>query len=127
MKTSRQFLIFAGVGAVGTAAHYSVLILLVQALRTDPVIATTFGFIVGAAINYLLNYRVTFNSDKKHREALIRFFTVAVAGSVINGWIMSAGIDSLDLHYLVAQLVATGIVLLFNYIANRYWTFADRR
>lgn len=125
MKTSQQFILFTGIGAIGTTGHYAILILLVQALHADPVIATTIGFTVGALINYLLNYRITFNSNKQHSEALMKFLSVAALGALINGLIMTAGINISDLHYLVIQVIATSIVLVFNFTANKYWTFAN--
>ena len=124
MKTSQQFLLFTGIGAIGTAGHYTTLILLVQFLQTNPVIASTTGFVIGALINYLLNYRITFNSNKEHRETLTKFFSVATLGAVFNGLIMSAGFYLFDIHYLIIQLTATGLVLVFNFMANKYWTFA---
>lgn len=125
MKTSQQFFIFTGIGAIGTAWHYAVLILLVQFIEAAPVIATTIGFTVGALINYLLNYRITFKSNKRHRETLTKFFSVAAMGAVINGLIMTTGINISELHYLIIQVIATSIVLTFNFIANKYWTFTD--
>ena len=127
MKTSQQFLIFAGIGAIGTVAHYATLILLVQIAHTDPVLATTIGFAVGALINYILNYRITFNSDKRHREALTKFLSVAVLGAITNGLIMSLGINTFDIHYLIMQVIATCIVLTLNFTANKYWAFAEDR
>ena len=125
MKTSQQFIIYAGIGAIGTIGHYATLVLLVQAIHAEPVFATTTGFVVGALINYVLNYRITFNSNKRHREALTKFFSVAAFGAVINATIMSAGINMFDAHYLVIQVIATCFVLALNFIANKYWTFAD--
>ena len=127
MKTTRQFFTFAGIGAIGTTGHYATLVLLVHVISTDPVFASTIGFIVGALINYVLNYRITFNSDKQHRETLTKFFSVAVLGAVINGAIMSAGINMFDVHYLIIQVIATCIVLTLNFTANKYWTFADNQ
>ena len=124
MKTSQQFLVFAGIGAIGTVGHYTTLILLVQLLHTNPVIASTIGFVTGALINYLLNYRITFNSNKEHHETLTKFFSVATLGAVFNGLIMSAGFHLFDIHYLIIQLIATGLVLVFNFMANKHWTFA---
>lgn len=127
MKTSQQFLIYAGIGAIGTTGHYASLILLVQVSHTDPVIATTTGFIIGALINYVLNYRITFNSNKEHREALTKFFSVAALGAVINGLIMSTGINLFAVHYLIIQVIATCFVLVLNFTANKYWTFANQQ
>ena len=127
MKTSQQFCIYAGIGGIGTIGHYATLVLLVQAIHFDPVVATTIGFIAGALINYLLNYRLTFNSNKRHRETLTKFFSVAGLGTVINTAIMSAGINMFDIHYLIIQVLATCIVLVLNFFANKYWTFANKQ
>lgn len=127
MKTSQQFFIFSSIGAIGTVAHYTTLILLVQIIHTGPVFATTIGFVIGALINYILNYRITFNSNKRHRETLTKFFSVAGLAAVINGLIMSVGIIMFDVHYLTIQVIATCIVLVHNFIANKYWTFADNQ
>jgi len=124
MKTSKQFLMFAGIGAIGTGGHYLTLITLVQLVHISPVLATTAGFTVGALINYVLNYRITFNSNKRHREALSKFLAVAVLGAAANAAIMSAGISLFDVHYMIIQLFATAIVLVFNFLANKHWTFS---
>ena len=114
-------------GAIGTVGHYVTLIVLVQVIQTAPVIASTIGFVVGALINYVLNYHITFNSNKRHREALTKFITVASLGAVINGSIMKAGIIMFDIHYLIIQVIATCFVLALNFIANKYWTFAEKK
>ena len=127
MKTSQQFFIFASIGAIGTIGHYAILILLVQVMHTNVIFATTIGFIIGALINYLLNYRITFNSNKPHLEAFTKFILIASLGAVINAAIMTAGINMFCLHYLIIQVIATGFVLTLNFIANKYWTFADNQ
>ena len=125
MTILQQLISFAGIGVVGTAGHYATLFFLVQFMHFPPVIATTIGFVVGAIINYVLNYHITFNSSKLHRETLTKFLVVAAAGAMANTLIMMLGIELFDLHYFIIQLFATGVVLLFNFLANRYWTFAE--
>lgn len=121
----KQFLTFAGVGAIGTAGHYMTLLVLVELFSVAPVYATTFGFIVGAVINYFLNYKYTFRSDKPHTEALIKFFVIAILGAVINSMIMYLGVSYTKINYIIAQFFATGLVLLWNYLLNKYWTFSQ--
>jgi len=119
-------MVFAGIGAIGTSGHYATLIMLVQLMNVDPVLATTIGFTVGALINYVLNYRITFNSNKRHREALTKFLTVAGIGAAVNGSIMSMGVRIFDVNYMITQLFSTAIVLVFNFMANKYWTFYEK-
>ncbi len=119
----RQFLTFAAVGAVGTAAHYATLVLLVEALRTSPIVGTTIGFVCGAVVNYLLNRRFTFASARNHQTALPQFLCVAALGAGLNYVAVATLTSWPGVHYLVAQAIATCFVLLWNFLANRYWTF----
>lgn len=122
-----QFLLFAGVGVIGTAAHYSVLIALVQLARADAVISSTLGFVVGAFVNYTLNYLFTFNSSKRHHDALPKFFTVALLGMVANAAIMAELVHQAGMHYLPAQIVATVAVLVWNFAGSKIWVFREKR
>lgn len=114
---------FASVGAAWTAAHYALLILLVEKAGVDAVWASTASFIVGAVVNYGLNYRYTFRSTQPHRETAYKFFVIAFAGMLLNGAFMHVAISALNWHYLPSQIVATGLVFLWNFFANRLWTF----
>lgn len=122
----RQFIRFTGVGAIGTGVHYLTLIVLVQGAAAPPVPASVAGFVLGALTNYFLNYRYTFNSNHRHREAMTRFFVVALAGLVLNTLVMQLATGWLALHYLIAQVLATGMVLVWNFTGNRMWTFREK-
>lgn len=87
-------------------------------------LASTVGAIGGALVNYVLNYRYTFNSDVAHRSAMVKFFTVALIGLLLNTAFMAL---LTQLHYFIAQIIATFFVLLWNYIANLLWTFRTRK
>lgn len=122
-----QFLLFAGVGVIGTAVHYSVLVALVQLARADAVMSSTLGFVVGACVNYILNYIFTFNSSERHLDALPKFFTVALLGMVANAAIMAGLVYQAGVHYLPAQIVATVVVLVWNFAGSKIWVFREKR
>ena len=120
-----RFLLFAAIGAVGTTGHYFVLVLLVETAHTSPVLGTGAGYAVGAIINYALNYRFTFRSRAKHHIAATKFIAVALVGASVNAAIVGAGIRLLSLHYLLAQLLATTLVVFMTFTLNKAWTFAS--
>jgi putative flippase GtrA len=122
-RTIRQFVFFTAVGGIGTGAHYLTLIGLVEGGLLTAVPASVAGFTVGAIINYVLNYRFTFNSNKSHGEAMSKFFTVAIVGCIINATLMYIGVNIIQVYYLVAQVISTGTVLIWNFITNKLWTF----
>jgi putative flippase GtrA len=117
-----HFIAFALIGSVGTAVHYSILVLLVQFYYTSPVIASTIGFVGGAVTNYLLNYYLNFKSKKGHIYVFPKFITIATAGIIINGLIMSLLLYS-GLHYLLCQVISTLMVLVWNFVCNYLWSF----
>lgn len=124
---SVEFLRFAAVGTVGAVAHYSLLILAVEGMGIGAVAASSAGAVLGALVNYALNRRFTFNSDKSHAEALAKFLTIAGVGFVLNGLLMALFVEWLGIFYLLSQLLATGLVLMWNFLGNRFWTFRDHQ
>ncbi len=123
---SRQFAAFSGVGVVAAIVHYGLLIALVELAGLTPVAATLAGYLAGGVVSYALNRRLTYASDRPHAEATWRFATVALVGFVLTGILMHAFTGWLGAPYIPAQLVTTGIVLFWSFVANRVWTFARR-
>lgn len=124
-KLHVQFLRFAGVGVIGTAAHYALLILLVETIAANEVAASTAGATLGALVNYVLNRRYTFESNKRHGEALTKFLVVAALGLLLNACFMFVLVELMALHYLLSQVISTVLILMWNFIGNRFWTFSD--
>ncbi len=121
-----QFIKFAGVGVIGTLAHYLVLIISVELFAINVVFSTSMGAFTGAVINYILNYSFTFQSNKKHSEAFAKFIMVAGVGFGLNALFMSVFTHIFGWFYLAAQIITTLLVLVWNFIGNRLWTFAHK-
>ena len=119
----RQFVKFTGVGFVSAIGHYGLLIALVQIAAVPAVPASAAGALLGAWINYSLNYHYTFRSTRQHRESVLRFAIVAAVGLVLNTLFMWVGVELIGAHYLLSQVVTTGLVLIWSFASNRYWTF----
>ena len=121
----KQFVKFLGVGSVSAVGHYGVLIGLVSGFGFDPVLSSAAGAFVGAVINYALNYRFTFQSSQQHTETVSRFALVAFLGMGLNTFLMWVGVAVLALHYLLAQILTTLLVILWSFAGNRLWTFRE--
>ncbi len=118
----RDFLRFATVGAVATAAHYAVMIALVQFGGVDPVAATVCGFTVGAVVSYTLNRRYTFAVRPAYMRGFLKFAIVIGVGAVLNAAIVAFFIR-FGLHYMAAQVIATVVVLIWNFAGARLIVF----
>jgi putative flippase GtrA len=113
---------FGLVGACATALQYLILIALVRELGVWPTIASGCGFVLSAIANYLLNYHFTFRSRRPHRAAALKFLLLAMVGLAINSVLMQVLLAA-GWHYLLAQVGATAVVFLWNFVGNSFWTF----
>ncbi len=126
MKTiAKQFSRFFIVGAFSALAQFSILISLVEVFAAKAIWASTFGYIGGALINYFLNHYFTFKSDLSHKKTLIRFSLNSIFGILLNFALMR--IFLIYYSYVLSQIGASGIILIWNFLVHRYWTFGFKK
>jgi|HubBroStandDraft_1064217.scaffolds.fasta_scaffold637453_1 putative flippase GtrA len=125
MKEIGRISRFLVVGGTATAVQYIVLVACVRALSLAPVVASAIGFALSSVLNYYLNYRLTFRSSRAHVSALPRFLLIAGIGLIANSVAMWLLTKSAHLGYLLSQVLTTALVLIWNYTANRKWTFSS--
>jgi putative flippase GtrA len=113
-------------GALGTLVQYLILYLCVEYLHYSPVWGSSIGFVVGAIVNYHCNYYITFKSRHSHYLAAGKFIVVASIGLFLNGMVMHLGIY-FGMKYFYAQVMATFLVLFWNFFVNRHWTFTSKK
>jgi putative flippase GtrA len=128
---ARQFTSFFWIGLIAAVIHYGCLIGLVELASVGPVRATLIGYVAGGVASYALNRRYTYDSKRPHAEATWRFAAVALVGFLLTwalmsvfGWLAGARFQ-LWYVYLFAQLVTTGIVLIWSFLAHKFWTFRE--
>jgi putative flippase GtrA len=119
----QQILSFTGVGVLAAVVHYGLLIGLVELSGWRAVPATLVGYIGGGLVSYALNRSHTYRSDRPHAEAGWRFAVVAAVGFGLTALVMHGLVDRLALPYLPSQIVTTGIVLVWSFLAHKLWTF----
>jgi putative flippase GtrA len=117
-----RFLLYAAAGAVGTAAHYTVLVTAVSMQWLAPVGASMCGALVGAGVNFLLNARLTFRARASWAAAW-RFAATAGAAAAANGIAMALLTGWLHAPYMAAQVFVTAGLLALTFSINSLWTF----
>jgi len=130
-KELGRFARFLTVGAVGTLLDFGLLTLL-KALGLLTLIANSLSFSAGVANNFTWNRLWTFADAKQSdwRKQLAQFLLVSLVGLALNNTFLLLLEDPLGnlfdqpaYGYLPAKVIATGVVVFWNYFANRYWTF----
>lgn len=116
---------FLMAGAAGAIVQYATLVAVVQLIGRYPVAGSAAGYLLGALVNYLLNYHLTFQSDRPHSQAISRFSAVVAVGLSLNSIFMAIFVHWLNIQYLVSQVLTTGLVLLWNFLAHAHWSFTS--
>ncbi len=117
------FVRYALAGAVGTLFYYLTLALCVELGGISPATAALIGAPVGALINYFLNYNFVFASTRPHSKTFPRFMLVAAVFILLSRALFRQGAG---MHYIVLQVIATGVFLILGFALNRLWTFPRR-
>lgn len=121
-----RYLVAAGAGA---ATDFVLFALLVYAADIHYLWAGVGSFMVSTLANYLVSVRLVFRSGTRFPRPLelTVVYAVSATGLCWHQLILFAAIEWLDMHVLVAKLVATGLVFFWNYFVRRNFVFAARR
>jgi len=127
----KRFIKFAIVGAVGAVVDFSVLNLLVLVVGLSPLLANPFSFTAAVISNFTWNRLWSFPESRSRpvTTQLGQFFTVNLIGLLLNQSIFTVVLHVLGTHiphpwdYNFAKAFAIGLVLFWNFGANRLWTY----
>lgn len=123
MRLHLQFSAFALVGVAAAVVHYGLLIGLVQLASWRAVPATLCGYVAGGALSYALSRSHVFSTERTHADAGWRFVIVAGVGFCLTWIFMHLLVDRWSAPYLPAQVATTGLVMIWSFLAHKFWTF----
>lgn len=129
----RQLVKFGIVGLSSTAVNFAVLNLMLIGFHQNRYIAVTVAFLISVVNGYIWNKLWTFKTAqaKAVHTQFIQFLLVNTVGLGLDLLIIkliSVPLEH-DFHLNMvkatnlAQLVATGVAVFWNFFANRFWTF----
>ena len=133
-----KFIKFAVVGASGAVIDFGLTALCKGIFGIPELLSNAIGFTVAATSNYFLNRVWTWRSTSKEVGIeYAKFFIVSLVGLGLNSLIVFLLKDisivprfvetNLDWDFWVAKIIATGIVMVWNFLANNLFTFRKQK
>ena len=130
----KEILKFAFTGGICFVIEYAALILLKELLHIPVVAATPIAFLISVVFNYLLCVKWVFDGAQEgSKKAQLGFLITSVMGLLLNWVIMWAltalfGEDTLLFAlfgieikvYMLNKVIATGLVMVWNYFTKRH-------
>lgn len=126
-----QIMRFAVVGGLAFIVDFGLLLLLTEVVGLNYLVSATISFIASVLFNYVLsimwvftNQKPTAPQSKAKSKAYatfkaVLFFVLSTMGLFINNGIMWAFVELLGLSYIIGKLVATAVVMVFNFITRK--------
>jgi putative flippase GtrA len=118
-----QFVKFGIVGVSNTLLTFVVYTVLLKVFGVWYLAASAIGFIAGATNGFLLNRRWTFREHVGDALTPVRWAIVQSCGLALNLGMLFLFVTEAHLDKLLSQALATGVVTVSTFFANRAWTF----
>ena len=117
---------YSMVGMSGTVIDLLFLYILVDMLSIDVMYAVMISFVLAVTNNFIFNKIWTFkdsvNDDLYHIKYL-KFMIISIIGLLFTTILMFILNKIFMLWYMLAKVIISIVVLLWNYYANKNWTF----
>ena len=116
-----QIFKFGIVGGIAFVIDYVSLIVCKEVLHLNTLLAAAIAFTISVIYNYIASVKWVFdvNKEKDEKTNFIIFIVLSIVGLIITEIIMWFGTDVLKISYLIIKIVATAIVMVFNFITRK--------
>jgi putative flippase GtrA len=119
-----KFLMYAVVGFSGVLVDFGFTYVCKELLKFQKYVSNSIGFCAAVISNYFLNRLWTFKSqDPKLLSQFGNFALIAAVGLILNNLIIYVLNDKLKFNFYLSKAMAIGIVMIWNFFANYFYTF----
>ena len=120
-KLFAQILKFGVVGGTSFVIDYLLLIVFKEIFKLDVLLSAALAFTISVIANYILSIKWVFDVNDKNdsKRNFILFIIFSVIGLILTEIIMWFGTDILKISYLIIKIIATAIVMVFNFITRK--------
>ncbi|MDZ7793196.1 MAG: GtrA family protein [Spirochaetia bacterium] len=121
---TRQFIRYIGVGGTAALIEWGSFYLCNYQLQFHYLLAVVVAFTLATGANYILSILFVFQRGR-HSVRLEAFlvYLVSGVGLVLNMLFMWTMHGLLDIHAMAAKVIATGIVLIWNFSSRKLFIF----
>lgn len=112
---------FGVVGALAFVIDFGTMTFLTEVFGVPYLASTTIGFIVSVIFNYLASMRFVFahKEDMSRRREFIIFIVLSVIGLGLNDLLMFLGVDLVGIDYRITKIIATAVVMVYNFVSRK--------
>ncbi len=116
-----QFAKFGVVGVIAFFIDYGLFLLMDYVFGVNYLVASAISFTIATIFNFVASMRYVFagKEGQTRMQQFVIFFVLSLVGLGLNQLILWACVDLLALLAWVGKLVATVLVMLFNFVTRK--------
>ena len=120
-KLVNKIVKFSIVGGIATIIDFTCLYIFKEFLNLNIILANTLSFIISVTYNYIASITWVFDVNKNRNKNVqfILFIVFSIVGLIINNIILYILTDKLNIYYLISKVIATIIVMIFNFVTRK--------
>ena len=112
-------------GGFATATNIGLLFVLVHFFYVWYLLAAILSFIVAGIVSFIMQKFFTFNDYTRHKinQQTSLYLGVQIFNLCFNTLLMYVGVDLLHIQYLIAQVLISGSMAVYNFFVYKHLVF----
>lgn len=113
-------------GLTGAAVHFLILISCKEVLHLSVLLSTTIAFIIASVVSFLLQKLWAFKNYEKGSAIplqIFRYLLVATLNVGVNALLMHLLVNIFGVHYIISQIITSGLIAIESFILYRMFVF----
>ena len=124
-----NFIRYLFVGGAATVVDWTVFAIFAVWLELNYLLVGGLGFLLAAGVNYWLCVRFIYSSGARfpRREEILAVYAASGIGLILHALILLVAFEYLELPKMVCKVLATFLVLFWNFGIRNFYVFAEHR
>lgn len=124
-----KFLSYVVVGGGATLVEWLFFWLFDKVFHWQYMVATVVAIIISTYSNWLFGRLLTFKNEEKGNVLLeiLKVYAAGVVGLLLNMLFMFIFVDKIGMYEMLAKIISTGIVFIYNYLIRILVIYKEKK
>lgn len=119
----RNLILYGIIGSCSSGLDFLLYSLFVEVFGLHYILSNCISVLAGISTSFVLNRTYNFKVKDKTKTRFAIFLTVGLCGMLVSNFILYLCIDVMNWNKIVSKLLSIVLVVVFQFVLNKYITF----